>query len=98
VLNGDLAGRGRPELGSRSAGISLVINVSLNLILIPKWGISGAALSSTVSYTMVSLVMLYYYVKLSGSNAFDVTMIQIKDFKLYTYYLKRGTAWLSTIR
>ena len=98
VLNGDLAGRGRPELGSRSAGISLIINVSLNLILIPKWGISGAALSSTVSYTIVSLVMLYYYVKLSGSNPFDATIIQPNDFKLYISYLKRGKAWLSTIR
>jgi len=50
TLTADLAGRGRPEVGTIASFISLAVNVPLNLWLIPKWGISGAAFASSIAY------------------------------------------------
>lgn len=41
---------GRPELSTRVASISLTINVIVALVLIPIFGIYGAALASSIAY------------------------------------------------
>lgn len=47
--------------------ISAPINIILNLLFIPKYGISGAALATSISYLIFSLLFIiesYYYLKL----------------------------------
>ena len=52
VLGNDIAARGRPLLNSAIAGVSVACNVALNVLLIPRYGINGAAWASTVSYSL----------------------------------------------
>ena len=47
------AGTGMPLITVISPAIALLMNVGLNLILIPRMGISGAALASTVAYFLM---------------------------------------------
>lgn len=42
-----------------SLSLSILLNVSLNFALIPKWGIEGAAFSSFVSYWFCGLFIVY---------------------------------------
>ncbi len=42
------------------------VNVAGNLMLIPRMGISGAALASTISYSALSLVVTWYYLRETG--------------------------------
>ena len=63
------AGQGRPELALYAFGPGLVLNVVLNLCLIPKWDYLGAALGSVISYAFAVLIFLLlfrrrYHVKL----------------------------------
>ena len=51
IIAYDFSARGRPELNSYLAGVVLVINVALNVILIPRIGMIGGAISTTVAYT-----------------------------------------------
>ncbi|MEK6953187.1 MAG: flippase [Nanoarchaeota archaeon] len=47
--------------------ITIPTNVILNLFLIPKYGITGAAIATTISYSLHSLLFIgegYYYLKL----------------------------------
>jgi O-antigen/teichoic acid export membrane protein len=44
----------------------IVLNVSLNLVLIPAAGIEGAAIASTVSYTATGLLTLALFVRTAG--------------------------------
>jgi len=62
VICADLAGRGRPEFSSICAFLSLAVTVSLDLLLIPRMGINGAALASTAAYT-VQTVLLAIFLK-----------------------------------
>lgn len=88
VLSQDLAGRGRPEFALFAAAVSLVIGLPLNLWLIPRWGISGAALSSTVAYTCTTLVILCAFSQCSGNSWRDVLLIRRSDLLSYGGFLK----------
>jgi O-antigen/teichoic acid export membrane protein len=50
VMSADLAGRGKPELSSIFAFCSLAVTLILDVLLIPRMGIRGAALASSAAY------------------------------------------------
>ncbi len=50
----DLTGRGRPGWISVVLSICAVTNLALNLVLIPKWGIVGAAIASSITYAVMT--------------------------------------------
>ena len=49
-------------------GVSVVINISLNLMLIGDYGIEGVAVATALSLAAWNLIMLYYLVKKTGIN------------------------------
>ena len=59
VLTNDIAGRGYPQYNSISSAVALILTVALDFLLIPRFGIMGAALASTASYTMTALIALF---------------------------------------
>jgi O-antigen/teichoic acid export membrane protein len=65
ILNSNLAARGNPLLALKVFSVAVVINVVMNFILIPRYGINGASISSSVSYVYGSVVYAYYYYKLT---------------------------------
>ena len=64
-----MKGSGRPHLLSWASGASLVVNIVLNFLLIPIWGIYGAAMASVISYTLRAAILLALFTKLSNTNA-----------------------------
>lgn len=44
--------------------VCAVVNVALNLALIPKYGASGAATSTVATYVIMKILYAYYYRKL----------------------------------
>jgi len=83
TLTADLAGRGKPQFGTYSAFISLAVNIPLNLWLIPKWGIAGAAFASTIAYIIATLVIIISFAKISGNSWKDILLIKKQDFQDY---------------
>lgn len=61
VLNMDLAGKGKPWISMKAMIPSLIVNIILNLFLIPRYGADGAAFSSTVSYSVGALLFMLFY-------------------------------------
>ena len=57
VMSSDLAARGKPEYSSICAFLSLAVTVALDLTLIPRMGISGAALASSVAYLVQTVLV-----------------------------------------
>jgi O-antigen/teichoic acid export membrane protein len=68
VMISFLAGRGRPGLISIGTILSLILNLGLNIVLIPIYGIVGAALASLVSYTFQAAVAVFFASRLSGQS------------------------------
>ncbi len=57
-IGGSLAGVNRPDLGLKAAGFSAIINIILNVTLIPRFGIVGAATATAVS--LVTMAIIFY--------------------------------------
>jgi O-antigen/teichoic acid export membrane protein len=66
VMGSYVAGRGRPGVMAMGTIGVLIINVALNILLIPKLGIVGASLASLVSYTLQAGLYVYLASRLSG--------------------------------
>jgi O-antigen/teichoic acid export membrane protein len=78
-----LMATGRPMLVSYITGISLILNIILNVIWIPHWGIIGAAWATTVSYSAMFMISLFVYSKISGNAMKDTVIPQKSDFQNY---------------
>jgi O-antigen/teichoic acid export membrane protein len=63
VLNMDLAGKGKPWIAIKAMIPSLILNIVLNIYLIPRYGASGAAFTGTVTYSFASVLFIYFYSK-----------------------------------
>ncbi|MFZ6036591.1 MAG: polysaccharide biosynthesis C-terminal domain-containing protein [Patescibacteria group bacterium] len=69
VLFNSLAALGKPGLNAISLIVGLVINIALNIVLIPYGGIVGAALASTVSYTLTTLITIAFVLRYHPGHA-----------------------------
>ena len=83
ILNNDLGARGKPILGTYIIGVSVALNIMLNIIWIPKYGIVGAAWATVVSYFVMFLITVFVYSKISGNKVRDIILPRKSDFYLY---------------
>lgn len=65
VLTNEIAGRGYPHYNSINAGLALVLTVILDLMLIPQYGVLGAALASSIAYMVIFFVAIGFYLGVS---------------------------------
>ena len=65
VLTNEIAGRGYPHYNSINAGLALILTVVLDLILIPRYGVLGAALASSISYAVIFFLAIGFYLAVS---------------------------------
>jgi O-antigen/teichoic acid export membrane protein len=63
MISGFLLRLRRPLLRSGTALIALAVNVGLNLVLIPRYGIIGCAIASSVSYCALSGIHVAWFLK-----------------------------------
>ncbi len=72
VLNMDMAGKGKPWLAIYTLLPISLINLALNYLFIQKFGIIGAAVSTSFSMGLASVLYLYFY-----SREVKISVIQI---------------------
>lgn len=87
VLGNEITGRGKPIVGTIVAAVSLAVNIPLCIILIPKLGITGAALASSVAYVVDAIVVTIIFLKMSKNSWVDTLVIKREDFSIYTNVL-----------
>lgn len=68
ILANDISGRGYPLYNSITAGFSLFVTFILDFLLIPRMGVSGAALASTFAYTLTFILSTIFYVCVSRKS------------------------------
>jgi O-antigen/teichoic acid export membrane protein len=74
ILSGFFSSINKPYHNTISSAIGLVFTIVLGLLLIPKYGMVGAGISATISY---SFLTLYQFVIFSR-----MTHLRLKDFML----------------
>jgi len=68
--------------------MSVVINAALNLILIPKYGITGAAIATTITYVLSTIAMIILFVRESSINPKELYLIDRLDINQYKLIYK----------
>jgi len=79
ILSRYVVGRGRPGLGTFVLVTGLIVNVAANVALIPRFGIVGAAVSSSISYTVTAVLILGAFLRMSGQGLRETLVIQRRD-------------------
>ena len=83
ILSNDLAGRNRFRENIYINIFSVIVNIILNILMIPKFGILGSAIATAISYLLMLILRVFVYAKISKNRISDVVLIKISDFKYY---------------
>lgn len=82
IVANDFAARGRPEWNSWLSAAVLGVNILANIVLIPRWGLNGAAIATTISYVFNMVVKTAIYSRVANSPWYDQVIPRAEDFRL----------------
>ena len=71
---------GRPEVGMYISGLSAAICFSACLVLIPRFGMLGGALASSISYVVAIAVCYAWFIQVSHVSWRDVLLFRKSDW------------------
>jgi hypothetical protein len=77
VLTQHVTGRGRPGNATLIMVFGLATNVAANH-LVPRMGINGAALASSISYGLTSILTLVIFIRLSGRGWLETVLTSVR--------------------
>lgn len=80
IAHAGLQGLGQIRYPAYANVGGLVLNLTLNLMWIPRWGLAGAAAATSVSYTFVSAVLVLAYAAHTGSSVRDLVLMRRADW------------------
>jgi O-antigen/teichoic acid export membrane protein len=83
IIANDIIARGHPFKYSLTSALAFLTMIIMDMLLIPKLGINGAAIASSIAYISATFAIILFYRRISG-NTFISTFIPIKsDFIIY---------------
>jgi O-antigen/teichoic acid export membrane protein len=88
ILANDIAARGLADVNLKNALYVLTLNIVLSLILVPKFGIIGAGVATTIAYSFDLFLRLYAYKKITNINVGMKLIPRKSDYFLIISTLK----------
>jgi O-antigen/teichoic acid export membrane protein len=83
IISSYLSGIGKPILSTYLAAGSMVLTIALDLLLIPRYGISGAAGASSIVYTGTAAAAVWIFRHESGAGLLETLIVRPDDFVRY---------------
>lgn len=80
-LKADIYSINRPGFISIVSLITMTSNLVLNYLMIPSYGINGAAISSSVSYAASTLILFVFFLRKTGLSWDAVLLVKKQDVK-----------------
>lgn len=90
ALNGYIALNYGPMLPAWGGATGLIVNVALNLLLVPIWGMVGAALASVIAYALASTVVLTIFCRREHISPRLLLLPTADDLRSYQRFLRQG--------
>lgn len=87
-INTYFAGQGKPYFAIVIMGLGLFVNVILNYILIPIYKAEGAAIASSISYSISAIIALHYFSKTTNTQRKTLLFINKSDMSMCITSLK----------
>ena len=88
LIAADLSGRGKPQYSMNISIITVILTIFLDVILIPKANISGAAIASTIAYLTSAILYVFWFCIETHTPWMIVIIPNLDDFRLI---YRRGT-------
>ena len=79
VLSSYLLGKNRLKIDLGASVAGLVVTLALDILLIPRYGVAGAAIASSVAYTTTMLVNFIWVVRNSQLSVRDLVVPTMSD-------------------
>jgi O-antigen/teichoic acid export membrane protein len=102
VVSAVVTGRGFPHYAVYNVLITLPVTLGLYFTLIPPFEASGAAVASSVSYTLTTVVTLYFYRRATGASvraAVIPTVAEVREYpRAASQLLSASHTLLSALR
>ena len=81
-------GIGKPQVSVIGSTIGLVVTIILGFVLVPKYGMIGAAITASASYTAIVIYQFYKFMCESKELTFRNFIFSKNDIRLMTFELK----------
>lgn len=81
IIANDIAARGRPELNTYTAWVVVIVNITGNIILIPVYGLAGAAIATSIAYIINLVLRLMIYKYFSGNKWTESLLVKSEDLQ-----------------
>ncbi len=79
ILSRDFTSRNKQAINISSGMVALVSNVLFNILLIPRYGIVGAAIATSMAYTLAAVMLLIAFRRDSGMGFREVLIPRRSD-------------------
>ncbi|MHB8095414.1 MAG: oligosaccharide flippase family protein [Candidatus Aminicenantales bacterium] len=89
ILARYMSGIGKPELNSYSALAGLIATVIGLALLVPKYGIAGAAAASSAAYLVLAVTISVFYFRESGNRFLETFVVRPSDFRMVGGFARR---------
>ncbi|UCF05420.1 MAG: polysaccharide biosynthesis C-terminal domain-containing protein, partial [bacterium] len=98
IISSDLLARGYLRVHLWAGLVALISNVGLNILLIPRLGVSGAALATSISYSLNAIVLVAAFVKITSVPAFVLLLPGGGDLRLFLEGIRKALSFRKTPR
>lgn len=89
IVTRDFTSRAQQAINTYSGLVALVVNAILCWVWIPKYGITGAAMATTVAYAAACVVLVAVFLRESGLPLLDLLVPQREDVRYAVSVLKK---------
>ncbi|MCL0075568.1 flippase [Dehalococcoidia bacterium] len=96
AIGGSVTGVGRPDIGLKVVGISATINVLLNVLLIPHFGIAGAAIATTTSLLVATLLGFFFTIRIVKVRIDFGWLGKLSGITLLSIFFFMGLGFINT--
>lgn len=87
-ITATLLGEGKTEIGLLVTAPAVVVNLFFDILLIPVYGIKGAAIASTLGYITSFIIAVIEIHKIYNISFFDLLLIHKNDLDIYKSFGK----------
>jgi O-antigen/teichoic acid export membrane protein len=93
VIGAELLAKKKIDFVVWTGSLVVAVNIVGNLMLVPRMGISGAALASSISYSLLGVILALYYLKQTGLP-WTAFILRLEDFQTYRILWHRRSSIL----
>lgn len=87
ILANAIAAKGKPEYNMYTSVVAMIINIILNIVLIPFYSFLGAAIATSIAYSLNTVMRIGLYKKVENDFSLKKLIISQTDIK---YLIEKG--------